>query len=63
MSYGIIIWRNSTDSKRIFIIQKKIISIMAGVKRRVSCREVFKKFKSIIRDYGLRRKKKNYLGI
>jgi hypothetical protein len=42
MSYGIIFWRNSTDSKRVFTIQKKII--MAGVKRRVSYRELFKKF-------------------
>jgi hypothetical protein len=44
MSYGVIFWGNSTDSKRVFIIQKKIIRIMAGVKRRVSCRKLFKKF-------------------
>jgi hypothetical protein len=44
MSYEVIFWGNSTDSKRVFIIQKKIIRIMAGVKRRVSCRELFKKF-------------------
>jgi hypothetical protein len=44
MSYGVIFWGNSTDSKRVFIIQNKIIRIMAGVKRRVSCREPFKKF-------------------
>jgi hypothetical protein len=44
MSYGVICWGNSTDSKRVFIIQKKIISIVAGVKRRVSCIELFKKF-------------------
>jgi hypothetical protein len=44
MSYGVIFWGNSTDSKRVFIIQKKIIRLMAGVKRRVSCRELFKKF-------------------
>jgi hypothetical protein len=42
-SYGVIFWENSTDSKRVFIIQKKIIRIMAGIKRRVSCRELFKK--------------------
>jgi hypothetical protein len=35
---------NSTDSKRAFIIQKKIIRIMAGVNKKVSCRELFKKF-------------------
>jgi hypothetical protein len=43
MSYGVIFWGNSTDSKRAFIIQNKIIRIMAGVKTRVSCRELFKK--------------------
>jgi hypothetical protein len=30
-------------AKRVFIIQNKIIRIMAGVKR-ISCRELFKKF-------------------
>jgi hypothetical protein len=44
ISYGIIFWGNLTDSKRVFIIQKKVIRIMAGVKRRISCRELFKKF-------------------
>jgi hypothetical protein len=44
MSYGIIFWRNSTDSKKVFYIQKKIIRIMTGTKRRASCRELFKKF-------------------
>jgi hypothetical protein len=32
MSYGVIFWGNSTDSKRVFNIQKKIIRITAGVK-------------------------------
>jgi hypothetical protein len=32
------------QTARVFIIQKKIIRIMAGVKRRVSCRELLKKF-------------------
>jgi hypothetical protein len=44
MSYGIIFWGNSTDFKKMSYIQKKIIRIMAGAKRRVSCRELFKKF-------------------
>jgi hypothetical protein len=42
MSYGIIFWGNSTDSKKLFYIQKKIIRITAGTKRRASCRELFK---------------------
>jgi hypothetical protein len=33
-----------TDSKKLFYIQKKIIRIMAGTKRRASCGELFKKF-------------------
>jgi hypothetical protein len=44
MSYGIIFWENSTDSRKVFYIQKKIIRIIAGTKRRASCRELFKKF-------------------
>jgi hypothetical protein len=44
MLYGIIFWGNSTDSKQVFYIQKKIIRIMASTKRRDSCREFFKKF-------------------
>jgi hypothetical protein len=32
------------QQKKVFYIQKKIIRIMAGTKRRVSCRELFKKF-------------------
>jgi hypothetical protein len=44
ISHGIIFWGNSTDSKKLFYIQKKIIIIMTGTKRRASCRELFKKF-------------------
>jgi hypothetical protein len=43
MSKRIIFWGNSTDSKKVFYIQKKIIRITAGTKR-ASCRELFKKF-------------------
>jgi hypothetical protein len=42
MSYGIIFWGNSDDSKKVFYIQKKIIRIMAGTKRTASCGELFK---------------------
>jgi hypothetical protein len=44
MSHGIIFWENSTDSKNVFYIQKKISRILAGTKRRASCRELLKKF-------------------
>jgi hypothetical protein len=35
MSCGTIFWENSTDSERIFAIQKEIINIMASVKKSV----------------------------
>jgi hypothetical protein len=43
MSYGIIFCGISTYRKKILYIQKKIIRIMAGIKGRASCRELFKK--------------------
>jgi hypothetical protein len=43
LSYGLIFWGNSTDSNKVFYIQKKIIRIMAGVKSSLSCRK-FQKF-------------------
>jgi hypothetical protein len=48
MSCGIIFWGNSTDSKKVFYIQNKIIRIMAGTKGRASCRELFKKFNILL---------------
>ena len=42
MSYGVIFWGNSYVSKDIFIIQKRIIRILANKSRRVSCRHLFK---------------------
>jgi hypothetical protein len=38
MSYGITFWGNSTDNNKVFYTQKKIIRIMAGTKRRASCK-------------------------
>ena len=37
MSYGVIFWGNSYVSKDIFIIQKRIIRILANKSRRDSC--------------------------
>jgi hypothetical protein len=42
MKYGIIFWRNSTDSKRVFQLQKKIVRIMTVSKSRISCKPFFK---------------------
>ena len=43
MKYGIIFWGNSSDSKKVFTLQKKIVRIMMGVKSRNSCRDLFKR--------------------
>jgi hypothetical protein len=38
------------NSKKVFYIQKRIISIMTSTKRRASCRELFKKFNVLLLD-------------
>jgi hypothetical protein len=43
MRYGIVFWGNSPDAKTIFLLQKKTIRIMMGLKHRDTCRPVFKK--------------------
>lgn len=45
LSYGIILWGNSADSDRVFIMQKRALRILAGVKPRHSCRDLFTKYK------------------
>ena len=42
ISYGIIFWGNSTNSIKIFRLQKKIIRIMTKSKKTESCRRLFK---------------------
>jgi hypothetical protein len=42
ISYGIIFWGNSTNGKKIFILQKKILRIMTMSKNNESCRKLFK---------------------
>jgi hypothetical protein len=42
-SYGIILGRNSSYSKKIFTLQKRITRIMVGAHPRTSCRRLFKK--------------------
>jgi hypothetical protein len=44
VSYGIILGENSKGSKTVLYIQNRIIIIMEGIERKVSCRELFKKF-------------------
>jgi hypothetical protein len=43
MSYGIIFWGHSTNTQRIFILQKRAVRLITGQNNRVSCRHFFKK--------------------
>jgi IS1 family transposase len=43
IKYGIIFWVNSSNSGKIFTLQKKIIRIMVGAQSRTPCRSLFKK--------------------
>ena len=38
LNYCIIFWGNSTESKKVFLAQKRIIRIMTGSKTRASCK-------------------------
>lgn len=43
MCFRITMWGNLTGSKNVFTSQQKIITLLAGVKKRVPCRELFNK--------------------
>jgi len=43
MCFRITMWGNLTGSKNVFTSQQKIITLLAGVKKRITCRELFKK--------------------
>jgi hypothetical protein len=43
MKYGIIFWGNSSHSKKLFTLQKRIVRLMAGVKPKNSCKNIFKR--------------------
>ena len=45
MSYGLIFWGNSTNSKCVFKLQKRAVRIIMGAKNNDSCREFFKLLK------------------
>jgi hypothetical protein len=51
ISYGIIFWGSSTSSKKIFLLQKKILRIMTRSKYNESCRRLFKE-KGILTLYS-----------
>lgn len=52
MSYGIVIRGNSTHAKRILILHKRAIRLLARVKHRHSCKQLFKS-NSIMTHYSL----------
>lgn len=41
MKYGLEFWGNASRSKNIFILQKKVIRIIAGVNKKTSCKPLF----------------------
>jgi IS1 family transposase len=43
IKYGIILWGNSSNSRKIFILEKKVVRIMVGARPRTQCRSLFKK--------------------
>jgi hypothetical protein len=43
LKWGIIFWGNSTNSVRVFKLQKKVIRIMSGMGPMDSCRDLFRK--------------------
>jgi hypothetical protein len=43
MKYIIIFWGNSSDSKKVFTLQKKTVRIIVGKKPQNPCRDLFKK--------------------
>lgn len=45
LRYGIILWGNSTDIDKVFLVQKKCVRAISGVGPRDSCKPLFKKYK------------------
>jgi hypothetical protein len=42
VKYGTVFWYNSTNMKRVFLLQKRILRIMLGLGPRCSCKGMFK---------------------
>lgn len=45
LCYGVVVWGNSVDANRVFIMQKRTIRSIFGMRVRESCRPIFKRFK------------------
>lgn len=56
MTYGIIFWGNSTNSPKIFRIQKKALRIITHTKYRSSCKPLFKdlQIKTLFTEYAVK---------
>ncbi|KAI5638128.1 reverse transcriptase (RNA-dependent DNA polymerase) domain-containing protein [Phthorimaea operculella] len=52
MSYATILWADSSESDRVFVLQKRALRIIEGLKARDTCRGVFKKH-NILTLYSL----------
>jgi hypothetical protein len=39
LTYGLIFWDNSTNSSHVFKLQKRVVRIMVGAPKRVSCKK------------------------
>jgi len=44
LEYGIVFWGNSTESVKVFRLQKRVIRLMTGNNVRTSCRPLFPRF-------------------
>lgn len=51
MRYGVIFWGNSSGINRVFVVQKRMIRIMFGMKVLESCRGVFRRH-NVLTVYG-----------
>jgi hypothetical protein len=40
--YGILFWRGDSQSIKVFKLQKKVVRLICNVKRKISCRELFR---------------------
>jgi hypothetical protein len=52
MTYGIIFWGNSSDSERVFKLQKKIVRLMIDVQSCNPCTDLFKRVEIITLPCG-----------
>lgn len=44
LDYGVLLWGDSVNSDRVFLMQKRALRVLAGVHPRHSCRELFRKY-------------------